>query len=174
MTYIPDIRDKYNTPICKNTKGASKEPEENGYWQGFLDDDDVVYMKGFDDATDIACDNVYENLEIFEDDLMEAIDPEYYNKEDGPEFEDLIDLDVVGGNKCLDEYSDEEKEKMTPYTRLLLTLRKCVSQYVESERNELGVSMIESIPDNRYEAIKKAVKEGKRKNIFTQEEKSEE
>lgn len=46
MTYIPDVRKKMITTII------GEAPEENAYWEGYLDDGDKKWLKGFDWAAD--------------------------------------------------------------------------------------------------------------------------
>ena len=46
MTYIPDVRKKMITKVI------GKAPEENAYWEGYLDDGDKKWLKGFDWAAD--------------------------------------------------------------------------------------------------------------------------
>ena len=56
MTYIPDVRKKMITKVI------GKAPEENAYWEGYLDDGDKKWIKGYDWAVDEVLSMIFDNI----------------------------------------------------------------------------------------------------------------
>ena len=56
MTNIPDVRKK------KITRTLGEVPVENAYWEGYLDDDDKKWIRGFDWATEQVLPMIFDNI----------------------------------------------------------------------------------------------------------------
>lgn len=167
MSYIPDCRPKYEKDCAIHNVFGAKTPIDdkkiNPYWYGLLKGQDAEFLRGFDYAVTMCLCNLFDNLDIYQDKLEEI----------GITVDD-IDVDVVNGaykgfeninldciddrvNAWIDEYSEEELLNMDISTRRMLTIKSIILEYIESERDELVTSMIESMSDEEHEqAIKEA------------------
>ncbi len=56
MTYIPDVRHK------TIRKPYTQQMEENSYWEGYLDNDDKNWLKGYDWAVDEVLSMIFDNI----------------------------------------------------------------------------------------------------------------
>jgi hypothetical protein len=170
MSYIPDCRPKYEKDCAIHYTFAPKEPidekEINPYWYGLVKGEDKEFLRGFDYAVTMCLCNWFDNLDVCDEELERI----------GIVVDD-IDVDVVNGayegleniylnnmddraNKCLEEYSDEELEKMNKSTLAMLTIKSIVLDYIERERDMLVTSMIDDMDDEEHEkAMEEAGKE---------------
>ena len=152
MSYIPSIRNiKHEGPFGKG--------EENGYFQGYLDDDSSTYLAGYDWCIEQVIKNLFFNLDIYQDELDEC----------GVDEEKLEEF-----NQCYVNYLESDSFDLDSIkdskVRLMLTLVKALEDYVESERDELGVSMIESLTQEEYEECKELYKAGYKNRVLAQDE----
>lgn len=170
MSYIPNIRDKFGaTRFDKNTDGNKINP----YWQGFLDDKGVETLKAYDGACDIVR-NFFENLDVYRDDFQELVEnykdatgktaavsfPDDY----GETEDDVVNAPVFNKDKII----TAEELKETPFQALLLrTIYECLMDWMEMSRNEIGVSILDSIPEDQYEKLQDKVLSGRRCHEYT-------
>lgn len=170
MTFIPDVRNK------KKITPFGKTDMENGYWHGYLDNKDLEFMTGYDYCAEMVVSNFFNNLGVFSTDIKDALS--LFNLSEGnnedeediseiEEFFENIDNKVLLTTKSLDEFSDNEIAVMDKYTRLFKTIKDCLLNWIELERDELGVSMIEGMDEKEYKRIKEAVDKGERETCYT-------
>ena len=150
MSYIPEIRKRETrTPF-------SKEFSKNLYWQGYLNDQGVDVLSGYDMATD-ATENFFENIDVYADEFNQfGFDVEY------------IDTDTVMEDKELEAYSDDEIRNMSTETRFVACMKAVILHWIELERNQIGVSLIENMDTEECDRIVKAVDQGTRKTIYSE------
>ena len=73
MSFIPSVRTKIITPPYMD-KGGEKE---NGYWQGYLDKDNAMFVAGFDFAVKTSADSFFNNIDYlanYDDDVIISVD----------------------------------------------------------------------------------------------------
>ncbi len=146
MSYIPDVRNRFKEHLYEGTRGASKmdKNERNPYWEGYLNDTDKEYVRGYDWNTEQVVSSFFQNLDVFADEL---------------DFLDMDDIDIenVVSERGSSEYSEEELEGMSESTLIAKKMRECLLKWIEMERNELVVSMIEGMKEEEYNDIVKKV-----------------
>ena len=160
MSYLPNIRER----TTKTPYTPRGEETENAYWQGYLDDTGTRTWQDYDFAIEDML-TFFDNLDIYLDDLNNAVNPDDFDEEN----EDYVDTAKVAERKDLDEYSDEELRNLSPYTRFAIMFRTALMEWLESERNEFGISLQERIPDEESERLRNEVNAGKRTTVFTEE-----
>ena len=146
MSYIPNVRNRFKEHLYEGTRGASKmdKNERNPYWEGYLNDTDKEYVRGYDWNTEQVVSSFFQNLDVFADEL---------------DFLDMDDIDIenVVSERDSSEYSEEELEGMSKSTLIAKKMRECLLKWIEMERNELVVSMIEGMKEEEYNDIVKKV-----------------
>ena len=152
---IPDIRSKTSISLYDT------EEKENAYYQGYLTEKDATFLAGYD-----VCAQQFENfissLEFTSDTELsgelarEKWDEIYKEFLDRENTDDLMDIQSV----------------RSPICRAILTLARELFLYTESERDSIGVSMIESMEDKDYELQVEKCKSGY-KNILLRIEESQ-
>jgi len=63
--YLPDVRNRYEEPLYKGTKGAKEQgegPRENPYWEGNLKPEDKETVWGYDWCVE-AAETAFSNLD---------------------------------------------------------------------------------------------------------------
>ena len=117
------------TPDCRN---------DESYNQRFLGDKDKEFIRGFDWCAEEAVDNFFDNH--YDDDTGEYLDhiltqqvPEHLRK-------------MYTMEHTFDDRADEERTVET-YADLI---RFELLRWIETERNELITSMIDSMSDEEY------------------------
>ena len=157
MTYIPPVRYRLIPAF-----GTRKEPEKNAYWQGYLNDEDTRELLAYDfTAEDIGA--FWANLEDRTEPLLSAL-----GREDCETLEEAgINVAAINDDRDMDDLSEEEWNALSPETRLLCAVKCALEDVLETERNELVVSMLEDMSDEEYERIKAAVDAGERHTRFT-------
>lgn len=154
MSYIPDTRERFVTPLFES---ENQERKENGYWHGFLNEKDQEFVRGYDWANEMSVANFFNNLDVYGGEFEEigidvneiseqldgAVPFPFYNEDANPE-----------DYKDMDDFSEEEKERMNFATKLFLTMKSCLIDWIEMERDQLIVSMIDNMDDEEYEKIK--------------------
>ena len=154
MSYIPDIRDKYEPDFTGNKTDAEKQ--ENAYYQGYLNEKDAEYLAGFDYAVEDTLESFCCNLDIYADELEACgFDLEAFNAT----FNDFIEK----------EYSDEPMNEDTP-TQIALTLFRAFQHYAEMERDEMGTSLIENMSESEYDECREKCKAGYKNALLRVEE----
>lgn len=158
MTYIPTVRNRFNKPLYKHTRGAEKITDNrNPYWEGYLSDHDggAAMIVGFDYAADTV-DNIFHNLDVYMSDLIAA-----GLMGEGKDEIPSIDESIVFSDKELEDFSEEELLQMTPLTRAAKAFRDIIRDWVESERDSFIVGNIEGTAEDEYnKCVKLADEEG--------------
>ena len=135
MSYIPDCREEFLTDI----RTGEPTEEKNGYYEGNLNKEDALEIKGYDWCAEEVVDNFFDNLDTYfpEDSyfghtLNEKVpgEPEEY------EFEWRF------GER------EPETRKVETYADLL---RMNLIDWMENMRDELIVSMIDGYPEEEEE-----------------------
>lgn len=117
------------------------------YNQKYLNEKDSEFVRGFDWCAENAMDVFFDNIEDFlgiDSYIMHIL------KEEIPEDEHEEYVQITYGGT-------EEKRTIKTY---LDSIRACIIDFVESNRDELITSMIDSMDDDEYEAIKEKVDRG--------------
>ncbi len=137
MSYIPNTREKRKYSF----KTGRYDGEENGYRQEYLNEEDDAFRRGYDYAVETVL-NYFNNLDAFSDAFLEA------------ELNlDRVDTDAVVSD-CLTE---DEVKNLSRDTLILGTVHDTLADWLEMERNQFIVSLIDGMDDKEYEAIKEAV-----------------
>ena len=158
MTYIPTTRNQYRDELIAG-KDKNGKAERNYYWQGYLNKADANHVTGFDEACECLTECLFHNTDLYEDILyLAGIDIE----------ENPVDEDILFSDKFLEEYTPEEIDKLTSSTRILKAIREILLDYSEMERDEMIVSMIESMDNKEYEEIKEKADTGEYVNSVLQ------
>ena len=140
MSYIPNVREKFKTPLFKNTQGAAvSEKEPNYYWQGYLDEKGAQFLAGFDWAILMVIRNFFDNIDMFED-----------GKHD-------ISADDINLSIC--EFFEKHRDKLEGF-------RQCLEEWAEMGRNELAVSLIEGMNDKELEKRMAAAENGEKNCLY--------
>lgn len=124
--------------------------EDAYYNEDFLNEKDKEFIRGFDYATEMACDNFFDN---------------HYNDIDSDENSDYLDRTLT---KIVPEYMQGEYEMQFAFgdieseTRTIVTYADYVCfkilEWIEQQRDELITSMIDNMDrkeykENRHRAI---------------------
>ena len=139
MSYIPNVREKFKTPLFQNTQGSSAEKEINYYWQGYLDEMSAQFLAGFDWAILMVVRNFFDNIDMFED-----------GKHD-------ISADDINLSIC--EFFEKHRDKLDGF-------RQCLEEWAEMGRNELAVSLIEGMDDKELEKRMATVENGEKNCLY--------
>ena len=171
MSYIPDCREKYLKDIKKSVLPVTaREGQINPYWYGLLKGDDREFLKGYDWNTMHAVNSLFDNLDVYSEYLEEVgincdeIDEDIVNGAVGTLNENLAEVTDQRKVWTLDDFSEEELGKMSMSTKLMLTIKHIVSDWIEQSRDELVSSMVESMDDKEHA---KAVKEAEKTPVTT-------
>ncbi len=151
MTYIPNTREKIKEP--HTTLG---KPEENGYWQGYLNEEDSREVCGYDWAMDILH-NFFFNIDV-------------YDVEFGAVFDltrdEIVDVDesIIEDTRTIGEFSEEEMDSMPQITKVAKLFHDTLLDWLEANRDEMVVSMIENMDEEEYRRLKDLADNGQYKN----------
>ena len=118
MNYTPNIREK----IVSTDEGKKSNP----FWQGNLSQNNQYMLKGYD-ASVGEMEDFFTELKLYEDEFKNALGVEKFE----------TDLNAVSA-----DISDAEWKKLPDTTKLLVTLKRCMYNYLELSRNELGISLM--------------------------------
>ena len=132
--------------------------EDAYYNQDFLDETDKKFLRGFDWAAEMACDNFFDNHYIDYDGNSDYLEitlaqpaPKYMQEEYEMQF----------------AFGDREDEKRTVETYADY-IRFQILEWIEVERNQLITSMIDSMDNNDYKENRhKAISENQNKYYDT-------
>jgi hypothetical protein len=132
-----DAREKYEANPWK-----PDEKEPNAYYEGYLDRRDREVLGGYDWCMEMAADNFFDNDmggllsddsylgHLLNQELPESMKEEY-----------IMDFSSISDRKS-------ETRRTETYADLI---RMQLLEYMELERNELVVSMIESMDEEKYQ-----------------------
>ena len=118
--------------------------EDEYYNQKYLKGEDREFVNGFDYCAEETVDCLFDNLDtMFDDDsyIMHVLNEEVPKQEE-------YDMEWTFGHK------ETEHRVVKTYADLL---RMKILEWVEMERNELITSMIDSMDEDEYKAIKERV-----------------
>ena len=128
---IPNVRDKYIRRPCQRLDDG-EELEMNSYYQGNLKGEtNKAYIRGYDCVAESIIDDFFNNLEFY-----------------AQEFSDEgiwlpnIDAEYINSNEY--EINAETIRSQTLETRLVDALKRCLLDYIENERSDIVVSMLDS------------------------------
>ena len=152
MSYTTSVREKERTDFLGNKEGR------NAYYEGYLNDDDSALAIGYDLAIEDMMTAFY-NLMADEEDFSAA----GFNVND---IQEEVLSDDEDNDKALDEYTVEERMKMTKETKLVIAFRNFLSSYMELDRNELISSMIEGMDRDEYDRMVALDDAGKKNRLL--------
>jgi len=124
MSYIPNVREEYTA------SPFSGERKENPYYEGRLSAKQVPYKVGFDLCRE-SLENFFYNLDVYEEELSGVFD---ISNMDFDAFDD-------------ENITDEEIEGLTPETQFMMVLKDIIMNWIEMERNEFIVALLENEED---------------------------
>ena len=137
MSYIPSVRTKTVTSPYMDKDGE----KENGYWQGYLDKDNAMFVAGFDFAVKTSADSFFDNIDYlanYDDDAIISVD------------------DI---NLSLSEFFEK-------HPNALEAIRRALLDWLEMDRDNLVVSAIDDMEQEEYDCIKKKADSGEYSNIL--------
>ena len=149
MSSFPDMREK--------------KEEGNYYYQGYLDEERVHYLAGYDYAVEDMLDTFLYNLDVYQDELDEcgfddqrlrAFEECYTQFIQLEGTNDPLDLETIGDNSI----------------KLLLTFVRCFWHWAEMHRDEMGTSLIDSMSDEELKEAKRKYDSGYKNHILRLEE----
>jgi hypothetical protein len=128
---IPNVREKYiRRPFQRLDDG--EELEINSYYQENLKSEtSKAYIRGYDCVAESIIDDFFNNLELYTQELS-----------DEGIWIHSIDAEYINSNEY--EINAETIRSQTLETRLVDALKRCLLDYIESERNDIVVSMLDS------------------------------
>ena len=128
---VPNVRDKYVKSLFQQL--GHSDQQENPYYEGNLVGEDKVFADGYDYALG-EIKSFFYNVDVFEETFKLAFNKALLN----------IDCNVIDSGKTLDDYSDDELRLMSDETRVMLAMKLAISDWLESSRNNLIVSMLDT------------------------------
>lgn len=164
MSYIPDIRNPKIETLYKNTEGAKDiDGKENPYFQGYLDDKSAEFLAGYDWAIEKIFDSFFYNLDIYADELDEVGFDDVRIKNFDKFYVDFLEKEYTDSPIEIDSIKDSK-------IALILAIYRAFKDYAEGERDELGVSMIESMSEADYKASRERYKAGYKNAVLRLQE----
>lgn len=162
MSYFPDIESLYLTTFGSPKKGETEERPVNNYYEGFLNEEDAHLLCGYDDAME-------ELSESFKC-IKEGLDD--FGGIENTNF-DLSKIDESKINEFLTTeydpfYDDDEEEiaKLSNETKVVMIIAGYLCQRLSSDRNMIGISLTESMPEEDLEQNKVNYFKNKNLNIL--------
>lgn len=132
---------------------------DKAYNEKYLDEINSEIVCGYDYSIQDNIDNFFNNISNWEDDIAYALGLD--------EDESLnIDEEILGSEKDIDDYSEEEIKEMGKTTALLVTLKQRMLEWAENNRDEMITSFIENMPDDVYDELKAKADKGEYKNAI--------
>lgn len=119
------------------------------YNQKYLNETDKEFLRGFDWCTEMAADNFFDNMFDFfgSDSYFEHILSEKLPEEMQDEYDYEMSYNGTTEHRKIKTYAD--------------LLRAKLLDWIEYERDELIVSMIDGMKEEEYETIKAKIDGGK-------------
>ena len=134
--YIPNCRKRFKPTFSVR----SRKNEINAYWEGYLNEADTNYLKGYDAAVEDSLSTFFSNVSDF--DFLHEVFVEG----------DIRQLAKEPSVYDLDEKLPDDAPKAVCFMR---GLYEALVNWFESERDELIVSMIDGMEEEEYLAIRK-------------------
>jgi hypothetical protein len=166
MSFIPNVRSKAQIPLYSGTRGG-KVVGENNYYEGYLSDDDAAYVSGFDWNTEMCVSNYFDNVDIYESEFHDILEALGVDAKEA--FNHILSIDKDGSELTVDDIKnmpDLDKVEL-----LFSIFRKTILQHIESERDELVVTMLDAYSDEEFDTNKKAYINGHRNQVIIQNNK---
>ena len=114
------------------------------YNDKYLNERDKAEVNGYDWCTEQVVDCFFDNLDLCESDHLTHILSEEIREDEHKEYEwEYTTSDAPSEKRTIKTYGD--------------LLRSMLLEYIEAERNERIVSMIDSMDEDEYAAIKEKV-----------------
>lgn len=117
------------------------------YNEKYLNEKDAEFVRGFDWCCEMAADIFFDNLPFAEDSHLMHVLNEEIPEDTHEEYDIESEFDVPAQHRIVKTYADK--------------LRALLLDFIESERDELIVSMIDGMDDAEYKAIKERVDNGR-------------
>ena len=155
--FIRDTRDPFDA------KYRSDKPDRpNPYYEGYLNEKDKNELDGYDYLAENVVDSFFFNMNIHDRivDAFEAL---------GLDLDKVDHAVLVNRREASAEITEEEWEKLNPETKLVLSIKEGLEEYMESDRDELVTSMIDNMDEQEYKENFKKVW-GKGEEELTQED----
>ncbi len=115
-----------------------KIKELSAYRDSYLNNNDKEFMAGFDWCIDHVIKPFFCNINIYDKELKSI---SYFSKEI---FSDIDNEMIVDERTILNnDYSNEELSKMNDKTKFFKVLKECMEHWIDVERDELVVSMLD-------------------------------
>lgn len=116
--------------------------KDETYNQKYLNEKNKREIKGYDWCAEEVVDTFFDNLDTYiDEDLLKILESEL-PEEDREEYE------------WVREYGEPEKRTVRTLADLI---RSKIQEFIENERDELIVSMIDCMDDTEYDRIKEQV-----------------
>ena len=135
MSYIPDCRERFK-PVYGP---KSNKDEINGYWEGYLNENDKEYINGWDIVADDVTASFFANITDFE-----CLNEIFVSSE----------IESIGRYACIHRLDSEMPKDAPREVRFLRKLHEELVDWIESERDEMIVSMIDNMEVEEYKAIR--------------------
>lgn len=127
-----------------------KKQAPNTYWQGYMDDDGVNTMYGYDEAVK-AVESLFNDLPL---EITQSTPLTEYDI-----YSEYLDMPY-------DEIAEEDIENMPDKVKILVILKGYLLEQLENNRNFMGTALLDE--STKYSWIKTMVDTGKRKNYLTE------
>ncbi len=161
MSYIPNIREKFEKNIItgETKNDENGYPIANAYWEGYLKEDDAREIYGIDTAISEIDNLLAYNAEHFDDyaEILGIEEGMLTEKECEFVFEDNTDV-LSLSEKDMNNYSKK--------ALFMKALKQAIIDWFEIVRDETGVSMIDNMDEDEYEARVKEVDKDGDQNIL--------
>lgn len=118
---------------------------DEAYNEKYLNENDAAEVRGFDWCAEMAADMFFDNLPSEIEGLLAAELPESMREE--YDVASDIDKKAASQHRTVNTWAD--------------LMRKAMLDFIESERDEMIVSMIENMTDDEYNANKERVDNGR-------------
>ena len=118
---------------------------DENYNEKYLNAQDKEFLRGFDWCCEMAADCFFDNLPFTDDTYIMHTLNEEIPEDSHEEYDVESEFDLPARHRIVKTYAD--------------MLRAKLLEFIECERDELITSMIDEMPEDEYEACKKAAKE---------------
>lgn len=134
--YIYDARERFQ-PILS----AKSLPNNiNPYWEGYLNERDYDRLREFDYTVELATNVFFTNI-----DSCECLSEIFVASE----------IDEASGNSFVWDLKTELPDNAPKSVRFLRKLHEELTNWLETQRDEIVMSMIEGMSEEEYKAIRK-------------------
>lgn len=153
-----------NLPLSLGAPKLDLETGENYYWQGYLHDEGINNLEGYDIAL-MQVANAFISM-TEDDEKAQELLRKHFKHECQMDI-DCLDLSKLKDDKALHFYSDEEVDAMSPETRVLLFLRDRLVSFMSYDRTQYVGELIDTQTEKQHAKIREEVQAGIRINEYT-------